>query len=507
MSLEPFKFGKHSITLYELLGPTAISRTKKKFPAYSDSEIFTALREVARYLYLTANSDTSLFFPGNQLMDDVWHSFIIETAEYRTLCSKLRPGYFLEHSGMRFNEYTSTRSAEEINNEQLSWLVSYFDNFGPFSEESFAMIALAQDLAARLNFDRDKLNQFAEKLYAHAIQNKSKAPFDLKTYLNEISSSLANIANDPRSLEIALRNILSGLCDDKKTLPTNEDLELVYTFSTALGFTLWQHLAAVERLQGYEEWQANNQVLWQEILNAQKLVGLGTTHLAHAGKAPLSGVLTNNEYLITGTIPWATGTGMFDYILLAFEAGEDRVFSIIPFPTTLRKNETVEVIPYKLSCINGSSTSRINFTNFSITNDQVIFLMDKKAPRPNRKSQYVFPEIGMAVSAINMAENILSTSHNPRHQKAKEEISVLKKRLSDFKSDLSRIHELDSVLVSYQKDELIRDAVRFLILAAGGSAMSLDSLPSRLLAETMLLDVLIQDPRLIEHKTTTTCHE
>nr|BDT28191.1 hypothetical protein BHI3_16570 [Bacteriovorax sp. HI3] len=335
----------------------------------------------------------------------------------------------------------------------------------------------------------------------------SQKPFSLKDYLNQISQSLAQIADDSHSLKIALRNILIGLCAEKKELPTNSDLELVYTSSTALGFTLWQHLAAVERLQGHEEWQKNNQVLWDEILSAQKTVGLGTTHLAHAGKAPLSGELINDEYLITGHIPWATGTGIFDYILLAFEAGEDRVFSIIPFPTTLKRNENVEVLPYKLSCINGSSTSKINFTRFSIKKEQVIFLLDKKVSRPNRKSQYIFPEIGMAVSAINMAENILSTSSNPRHLKAKKEVSILTQRLSDFRYDLSRIHELNPVLVSYKKDELIRDAVRFLILIAGGSAMSSGSLPSRLLSETMLLDVLIQDPLLIEHKTTMTSHE
>lgn len=512
-SREPFQLGKRTITLIGFLGLPAIIRTQKKFSTISDEELQTALKEMLRYLFLTASSDTSLFFPGNQLIDDIWHSFVIETAEYRALCLKIRPGCFLEHSGMRFDTYSETRSAEELNKEQISWLVSYIENFGPISEESFSQLLLAQSLSARMNLDRDKLNQLAEFLRNEAIaqKNKSDESFNLDHFLNtEITSSLSKIASDPRSLEIALRRLLDGLNarrdKSEPLLLTNAELESVYTASTALGFTLWQHMAAVERLVDYKEWQNKNQTLWNKISSSESLVGLGTTHLAHGGKPHLSGVATDEGFILSGNVPWTTGTGMFDYLLLAFETNDARVFSIIPFPDSANSDNTFKVEPYQLACINGSSTSKILFNNFLVKTEQFIFHLDKSGPRPHRNTRYHFPELGMAVAALNAANNILKKSTNPRHDKAKVVISDLSGRLSDFREKREK-GEVSSLELSFEKDELIRDAVRFLLLVSGGSAISASSLPARLQLETMLLDVLIQDPNLIEKKLIDTSHE
>jgi hypothetical protein len=512
LSLEPFKLGKRSVTLNKLLGAQAITRTGAKFSDYSEHEVYIALREFIRYLFLTANSDTSVFFPGTKLMDDVWHSFIVETAEYKVLCSKLRPGHFLEHSGMKFEEYSSLRSPENLNEEQLSWLVSYVDNFGPIDEAAYAQLVLAQNLASRLNFEREKLNQFAERLLIEAKKQKTQTPFSLKIFLeNDIAPLLSSIADNSTTLETVLRHLLEGMMSSRSgsetLLLTNEELEAVYVASTTLGFTLWQHLAAVERLVGYEEWQQQNAVLWSEISSAQKLVGLGTTHLAHSGPPPLTGKLTKEGYVLSGTLPWVTGTGIFDFLLLAFETEEERIFSLIPFPNLIDADEKIKIHPLRLACINGSSTSRISFSNFLVKNDQLIFKLDKKTPRPNRKSQYVFPDLGMAIAAQNTAAAILAESQNPRHLKAKEEIKNLSTRLEELKAKREKLSELNPVEVTYEKDDLIRDSVRFLVLVTGGSAISHSSFASRLLLETMLLDVLIQDPRLIEKKLTETAHE
>ena len=338
----------------------------------------------------------------------------------------------------------------------------------------------------------------------------NKNNFNLKEILtSKITPSAAQIAEDPSSLETAMRTLLSELKQDFENTPfllTNYQLESIYSASTALGFTLWQHMAAVERLLDHHEWQTQNPSLWNKISTSENLVGLGTTHLAHANGSILKGEIVADGFLITGNIPWVTGTGMFDYLLLAFETKDTRVFSIIPFPKDSKNTDSsVSVIPHKLACINGTSTSKINFTKFLIKSEQIIFYIDKNAPRPQRQSRYLFPELGMALAALNAAEEIIISSTNSRHIKAKTAIESLNNRLFTLREKI-KDKSNDVLELTFEKDELIRDSVRFLLLTAGGSAMSSSSLASRLQLETMLLDVLIQDPRLIEKKlTTTTC--
>ncbi|NJM10394.1 MAG: hypothetical protein HC883_05960 [Bdellovibrionaceae bacterium] len=47
-------------------------------------------------------------------MDDLWHALVIETIDYKKLCERLRPGAFVHHSGIPFDEYTSGLSTEKF---------------------------------------------------------------------------------------------------------------------------------------------------------------------------------------------------------------------------------------------------------------------------------------------------------------------------------------------------------------------------------------------------------
>lgn len=109
-----------------------------------------------------------MFFPGDRLMDDLWHALIIETADYRLLCHKLKNGNFIDHSELKYNDYTRTKGAHELHEEQFSWLASYIANFGDISEESYQHLLLAQSLADRLSVTREKLNQIGQELIKNA---------------------------------------------------------------------------------------------------------------------------------------------------------------------------------------------------------------------------------------------------------------------------------------------------------------------------------------------------
>ena len=77
---EPFNFGNTTVDLGDLLGEQTIKRLRKKFHDISDIELCASLQELVKYLFLCSYSSTSLFFPGNLLIDELWHALITETA-------------------------------------------------------------------------------------------------------------------------------------------------------------------------------------------------------------------------------------------------------------------------------------------------------------------------------------------------------------------------------------------------------------------------------------------
>jgi len=154
-----------SISFNELIGPTSQNSLSYKFSSLSDETFQTCLMETLRFLYLASiSTENSLFFPGDQIIDDMWHALVIETKEYKELCNKLTPGNFLDHSGIKYEDYSRLLSSEDLHNEQLSWLTSYVSNFGPISKEAFKHLILAQNMTKRLEINLEGLNNLGTKI-------------------------------------------------------------------------------------------------------------------------------------------------------------------------------------------------------------------------------------------------------------------------------------------------------------------------------------------------------
>lgn len=240
LASERFKLGPRQVSVVELLGPKTLSKIEKKFVKDSASTLAISLRELLRFLFLSAHSPKTVFFPGDKLIDDLWHALITETASYRNLCHSLRPHSFIDHSGVPFDEYSSDMTPEEVHEEQFSWLASYVKNFGAIEATSFECLYLAQELCERLGSDRDGLNRFAEKLLS-ATQSLDEKP-NFKNLLESIQSDSYLIDSEPSILGSYLKQLPDA------SLFTNEHLEDLFGASVALAFTYWQHIAACERL-------------------------------------------------------------------------------------------------------------------------------------------------------------------------------------------------------------------------------------------------------------------
>lgn len=285
-----FKMGNRFVSLVDIFGESVLDRLRYKFSEQSEKALDSTLRELARYLYLSAYAPNGVFFPGTFLMDDIWHALITETAEYRDLCSRIRPGIFIHHSGLKYEKYIENIGGDQVHAEQSSWLSSYVNCFGPLDADAFQCLTLAQAMAEEMKLNLDQLNEYAQVLISLS-QGQVTADFNFDKFLEtEVSEQAEILDRDREELKFCISKIMHGLSSEgnSPSLLTLAQLESLYGYSTATAFCLSQHLAAVERLLDLPDWQERNSDLWTSLSEGTVLCGLATTHLAKPGGSSLT---------------------------------------------------------------------------------------------------------------------------------------------------------------------------------------------------------------------------
>lgn len=499
----PFRLGSREVTVSELLGNQAVLRIASQFSKIPHKKLETAARELLRSLYLAAYAPGSIFLPGNALMDDLWHSLILETAEYRDLCDRLRPGSFMHHKGISFSDYVGSRTAESMQEEECSWLASYVSNFGPIAEDSFEVLQTAQSLASRMNSNLAQLNEFA-LFILNASRNEAAKPFDFDGYLDQFVIPYAfEIDRSPDRVAKCVRDILAGIHEinpEAVALPSPEQHERLFSVSTTLAFTMGQHLSAVDRLTGQQTWQEKNPEFWREISSGRTLCGLATTNIAKPGGAGIQAKYEPNGFRLSGEAPWVCGYGIYDVVLIGFAVEKEVVFSIIEAPTRARPETMagVTTILHDLNCLEGTATYRLQFHGKFIGEDTVVHRVIPKGHAIPRPSRYVIPEIGIAKRAIEATRLMVSHSTHPKHQIAARALAVLDERLKDIEAKRNAGENLNTLTLL--RDDLTRDAIRLLGIAQGARSLEKGNLVSKLQLEFLLLDAVIQAVPVLEEK-------
>ena len=133
---------------------------KKKCPLQSEEVLYLRLSELLKYLSLAHN--TLIDVPVSHEIDDLWHFWILQTRQYQELMAKLPSGAFMHHSSKDYPKAVSFQE-EEVIEQQLSFLASYLENFGPFNEQTVVYWPMAQQLCGSLG-SLEALNEFLDSL-------------------------------------------------------------------------------------------------------------------------------------------------------------------------------------------------------------------------------------------------------------------------------------------------------------------------------------------------------
>lgn len=300
------------------------------------------------------------------------------------------------------------------------------------------------------------------------------------------------LGKDSRALRAVLFDLLAAAPPPMR----NADLESIFSVSTGLAFTLWQHLGAMEWLSDSESWLAANPKLWAKLNKGSEPVGLAVTHLAKPdGPQMAAKAGGRGGFALTGVFPWVTGHGIFSRLIAGFQHKDEAVFALVDFPSpkNLPLGARVEIEPVPLGCLQGTATVRIHLVDWSVTEAQIIGRRALAAPPPKRRTAYVFPELGIAAAALNECGRIVAsrTGLTPEN---------LESQSAPLRSLTARVQELRAAAASgsatdeaqVRRDECIRDSVRLLAILSGGGALTRESLAFRLQQEILLLDAVIQ---------------
>jgi hypothetical protein len=502
---EIFLIGSKKSLISDYFNVDFLTKLRKKFSNVDDQTLFVEVRETIRFLYLASYAQGGIFFPGNKNIDDIWHALIIETKMYRDFCSNLKLGSFVDHSGITYDDYSADRTTDELWEERMSWVASYVNAFGEITMDTFNCLPLFQDIAKRMKADLTGLNSLASALVGSSAANSNKRNRsstmnihyknldDFKN--NYLVPNAWKIDSDPSHMAQALIEL--------NTVPTesgsisNSDLVKIYEGSSALGFTLWQHLAAVERLGQSEDWQLKSSLIWRNILEGKNRCGLATTHIAKPGAPTITGTSVHGGFSISGIAPWASGYGFFDYIVIGFQTDNKIVFAVKPFPISDSENSSIE--RYKLEIMNGTSAVKLTFKNYFISDEDIVSSRSKEQPPANKRSKYLMPEIGIGFEALNLTVNLMKQSEHPKKDSILSACGDLKNQINElYLRSLNSGHVTTADAV--EKDELIRNAVRLLILAGGSQHIAAKSTTVRMQKELMVLDVILQSPEVIMGK-------
>lgn len=133
---------------------------KKKCPQDSEALLLLKLSELLKFLSLAHHLSSDL--PVSFDIDDLWHLWILQTRDYQALTKKLPSGAFIHHSSKDYPNH-AILDQDVILEQQLSFLASYFKNFGPFAEPAIPYWPMAQQLSLSLG-STAKLNTFLQEL-------------------------------------------------------------------------------------------------------------------------------------------------------------------------------------------------------------------------------------------------------------------------------------------------------------------------------------------------------
>ncbi|MEU0211889.1 acyl-CoA dehydrogenase family protein [Streptomyces canus] len=222
------------------------------------------------------------------------------------------------------------------------------------------------------------------------------------------------------------------------------------------------------------------------LATGELLAGIAFAHVRAFPRVPVRATAERGGWRFDGTVPWFTGWGLNDVMLLAGVSEADEVvfaFTEAREQPGLRASE-----PVRLAALTAARTVSLELDGLWLPDDAVVLhtphaefaLLDR--PRNTNASPAVF---GVAYAALRVLEDAGESATAGVLRGRLDEVRGEVYALADHPVPYERVAE--RLALKTRSYDLMRAATTAAVVAGGGRAMGLDSTAQRLFREGMFL--------------------
>lgn len=196
--------------------------------------------------------------------------------------------------------------------------------------------------------------------------------------------------------------------------------ELVARYSGALAFLQAQHQSAGVFLVRSEN-ESLKQTYLPQMATGQVGVGVGFSHLRRAGKPSLQAIPVTGGYRLQGQVPWITGFGIFQAVIVAAVLPDDRaVYGLVPLtPTEQEQGGCIYFSePMALAAMTSTQTVQAELRDWWLASEEVVLIQPAQAIHTSdvlNVLQHSFFALGCARAGLDvMADEVQRRSQDSR---------------------------------------------------------------------------------------------
>jgi alkylation response protein AidB-like acyl-CoA dehydrogenase len=274
---------------------------------------------------------------------------------------------------------------------------------------------------------------------------------------------------------------------------------LVARYSGALAFLQTQHQSAAALLAASE-----NRLLQQEyfpgMARGKRLVGLGFSQLRRR-ETIIKAVPVTDGYMLTGTVPWITGCGVFDDFIIGATLSDGReLYGVLPLQNQQQDaGGKLELSsPLELMAMRSTNTVTAKLDNYWLSSDLLVAIQERGAI--SRRSQknvlhHGFFALGCAYAGLDC---VAASFGKHESTLVRELWASLEQEVSQC--DRAMFAAISDDLINYEQKlplrakaiELAVRCAHAAVIVSGGTASLQDSTAGRIYREALLFSVFGQ---------------
>ncbi|GAB2727656.1 acyl-CoA dehydrogenase family protein [Streptomyces bullii] len=272
---------------------------------------------------------------------------------------------------------------------------------------------------------------------------------------------------------------------DAPAAVARETAEILAGACCSTWFVQTQHHTPVKMLATYDS--PAREKLLRPLATGELLAGIAYAHVRSFPRVPVRAVPERGGWRFDGTVPWYTGWGLNDVMLLAgvTETGE----VVFAFTEARRRTGLRPSPPMRLAALAAARTVSLELAGLWVPQEAVVVRVPHDdfaridLPRNTNASPAVF---GVADAALDLVQAAPDGAETARALRARlDEVRREAYALADHPVPHERIGE--RLALKTRAYDVLRAATTAAVVAGGGRSMALDNRAQRLAREAVFL--------------------